>query len=354
MVTISSTTTDSWDSTPQLIACLTRRMADAVWQPLRIACRRSMSLSFMHFKHQLGDAGARERFEEFVAAAVKAIHPSARPIRANPGDWGIDTYFGSLYEGDVAVWQSKFFLDVFGDSQKQQIRSSYDEARKNAAKRGYRILAWTLCIPQDLDGPGQQWWDKFVRDRKDDGITIELWNLSEFRTLLGKPDAADVRAEYFPHLDPVHPSTPPELAEVPADAGLDDLLFVRQLHEAGMTEVSSAKEQFYNAELVQRDLEDKGLERRVKAFDGMRRGLRSIWEDRFNHHCGNSDATNRLLAGLHGDVMSRVDAEHDLGPDRPFPLTRVHRKGALHQVVEVGGAGWTRDWRETAQDHGRS
>jgi hypothetical protein len=309
-------------------------------------------LRFDHFLLEHGEAGARDRFEDFVVATVKSVRPSARPIRANPGDWGIDAYIGSLADGDIGIWQAKYFPGVFGDGQKDQVRESYASAKKSAAKHGYRILTWTLCIPQDLDGPAQQWWDTWAAAAVSaDGITIELWNLTEFRVLMRKPDATDVRLEYFPHLPPVHEPQAPEVQAVPTGAGLDELLFVRQLREAGLVELDSAKEQFYNAELVQRDLTDKGLTLRVRAFDGMRRGLRSIWEDRFNHHCTAEAAGARHLPSLHGDVMERVDAEHDNAPRDPFPLTRVHRKGALHQVVENAEAGWTRDWRTVAHEH---
>lgn len=311
-----------------------------------------MTLTFDHFRQQYGLAGARERFDDFVVATVKSVYPSARPIRANPGDWSIDAYVGSLADGDVAIWQAKFFPDDFGDAQKAQIRESYEQATKAATNNGYRILTWTMCLPQDLDGSGQQWWDVWSsRKAKQDRIEIVLWNLSEFRALMRKPDASDVRLEYFPHLPPVHQPQAPAVERVPSEAALDELLFIRQLHEAGLVELGSAKEQFYNAEVVERDLADKRLETQVRAFDGMRRGLRSIWEDRFNHHCTTTDGADRLLPALHPDVMARIDDEHDRAPREPFPLTRIHRMGAMHQVVEGAEAGWTRDWRRVVEDH---
>jgi hypothetical protein len=314
-----------------------------------------MSLTFHHFREQYGATGATERFEDFVVATVKSVHPSARPIRANPGDWSIDAYIGSLAAGEVAIWQAKFFLNEFGDSQKAQIRDSYRRAKEEATKNGYRVLKWTLCIPQDLDGPSQKWWDKWSGEtHRDDAIDVDLWNLSEFRTLMRKPDAADVRLEYFSYLPPVHAPQAPPVEPIPGDANLDELLFARQLREAGLVETASAKQQFYNAELVERELADKGLKTRLRAFDGMRRGFHSIWEDRFNHHAAASDAADHRLPSLHPDVMERIDSEHDQAPREPFPLTRVHRKGALHQVVEKAEAGWTRDWRQIAESHRRA
>lgn len=310
-----------------------------------------MSLTFHHFLYEHGDAGARERFEAFVVATVKSLRPSARPVRANPGDWGIDVYVGSLAEGQVGVWQAKFFLTEFGDSQKDEVRQSYSSATRAAEREGYAILSWTLCIPQDLDGPAQKWWDRWSEERSlEDAVVMDLWNLSEFRVLMGKPDAVDVRAEYFPHLDPVHVASAPALAPVPADDSLEEMLFVRQLREAELSELDSAKAQFYNAELVERDLADKQLATRLQQFAGLREDLRSTWEDRFNHHSSDASA-GRFLPGLHPDVMERIDASHDRAPREPLPLTKTHRKGVMHQVVERGDAGWTRDFRDIVRRH---
>lgn len=310
-----------------------------------------MTVAFHHFLHQFGEAGARERFEKFVVRTVKSLHPSAKPIRANPGDWGIDAYVGLLAAGQVRVWQAKFFLDEFGDAQQAQIRDAYAMAKSKAKEEEYELLAWTLCIPSDLDGPNQKWWDKWSSARQEeDGVEMELWNLAEFEVLLAKPDAADVRLEFFPHLATVHETQPPEVVAPDDPEKLDQLLFIRQLREAGLTELDSAKEQFFNAELVIRDLADKGLTGRGAGFRGMQAEYRSTWEDRFNHHCASATHATRLPE-LHPDVMERIDQSHDAAPGHPFPLTRVHRKGAMHQVVEHGDAGWTRNFRDVAKEH---
>lgn len=323
--------------------------ADTVFTFRTLSAAR-MSLSFHHFLHEHG-TGANDRFEQFVVATVKSVRPSAQPIRANPGDWAIDAYVGSLASGQVAIWQAKFFLLEFGESQKGQIRESFSRALESAAAGQYAVLSWTLCIPEDLDGPAQQWWDTWsAKQHKTHGVEMRLWNLSEFRALMAKPDAADVRSEYFPHLSAVHAPQAPAIAAVPEGDDLDEMLFVRQLREAGMVEVGSAKEQFYNAELVSRDLADKGLTNRHAAFAGLRADLRSTWEDRFNHHLAVS-SDGHLLPGLHPDVMDRIDQHHDRAPTEPFPLTKTHRKGALHQVVDAGDAGWVRNFRDIAKEH---
>lgn len=310
-----------------------------------------MNVAFEHFRDKYGEAGAPERFENFVVALVKTLHPSAQPVRAHPGDWGIDAYVGSLAQGKVAIWQAKFFLDgILTDSRQQNVRESYTQAKASAEREGYELIEWTLCVPQNFDPKSQKWWDGWrTKTMRDDGIPIELWNLSELRTLLGKPDSVDVRAEYFPHLDAVHPAFPPEVVPLTTSGEYEEMLFIKQLREAGHTEVSSAKEQYYNAELVVRDLQDKMLDRKLALFLGLRSDLRATWEDRFNHHA--STGEGRLLPQLHSDVMGKIDASHDAAPDNPFPLTKLHRKGAMQQVVENADAGWVRDFRDVASGH---
>ncbi len=141
----------------------------------------AMPLNFHHFLHEFGEAGARDRFDQFVVSTVKSLWPAARPVRANPGDWGIDAYVGSLAEGQVAIWQAKFFLLEFGDAQKAQVREAYESARKAADREGYEILSWTLCIPEDLDGPSQKWWDDWSsKQTTDHGIEMDCGTSRSF------------------------------------------------------------------------------------------------------------------------------------------------------------------------------
>jgi hypothetical protein len=307
----------------------------------------------LNFKHFLtdGEAAARERFDSFTLALVRAVRSNVRGMRPAPGDWGIDAFVGDL-AGEVAIWQAKFFPDRAGDAQKEQIRKSYKSAKKAASGHDYTVITWTLVLPIELSGEERSWWDKWVAAQKADEIAIELWELSRLQELLRSPEAADVRAEYFPHLDPVHPSQPPEVLEPPDGAVTQDMLFIKQLQAAGLTELETASEQFYNAEILERDLADKRLERQMNAYKGLRSDLRGTWADRFEHHCGATPAGEDRLSALHSDVMERIDAEHLAAPMHPLPLTRTHRKGAMHQIVNRAQAGWTRGYRKIAEDHG--
>jgi len=308
-------------------------------------------VNFNHFLQE-GDAAARVRFDSFTLALVSAARSNVRGMRPAPGDWGIDAFIGDLADS-IAIWQAKFFPRDVGESQQAQIRESYASAKKAASAHEYEIISWTLVLPIVLSPDERKWWDGWVARQKGDGIAIELWELSTLQELLRSPDAADVRAEYFPHLDPVHPPQPPPVLPAPPGAVTQDMLFVKQLQAAGLTELEVASEQFYNAEILERDLADKRLERQMAAYKGLRADMRGTWADRYQHHCGATPQGEDRLPGLHGDVMERIDTDHQAQPMHPLPLTRTHRKGVMHQVVDGGEAGWTRGYRRIAEDHAR-
>jgi hypothetical protein len=236
-------------------------------------------LNFNHFLQE-GDAAARARFDNFTLALVSATRRSVRGMRPAHGDWGIDAFIGDL-SSSIAIWQAKFFPDGINKSQKAQIRESYTSAKKAAAEHDYEIIAWTIVIPVELSPEERVWWEGWVARQKADGFAIELWELSRLQELLRSPDAVDVRAEYFPHLDPVHPSQPPPVLPAPPGTVTHDMLFVKQLQAAGLTELEVASEQFYNAEILERDLADKRLERQMAAYKGLRSDLRGTWADRY-------------------------------------------------------------------------
>lgn len=151
-----------------------------------------------------GPAGARDAFERLVADIVSIVHPDVREIQANPGDWGIDAFVGDLGEdGEVHIWQSKYFINGFGSSQQSEVRDSYKSAQKAAGEQGYRIASWTLCIPCELDGPMLKWWDGWKkRTAKADSLTIELESGGRLRRKLQAPAGENVRKFYSPPFSP--------------------------------------------------------------------------------------------------------------------------------------------------------
>jgi hypothetical protein len=296
--------------------------------------------------------GARQDFEEMIGQLVHAVRPGvARMVAANPGDWGIDVFVGNL-GGAVTVWQSKYFIPEVNKSHQAQIRESFDSAVKNAAKEGFTLTQWILGVPSSMDGPTTKWWDTWKRKKQREfEVVIDLWDETELRSLLISPDAESVRRHYY---EPAQAARPRAEVVGLADEDayrLETALFVRQLREAGHVEVTTSKQQFFNAELMAREVVDKGVPVEVAALTSADAVVHGLWEDHFNEACqAHQDAR---LPGLHRSVMSEIRAQHaTLGAG--LPCGPVHTCGLMHRVVDNRRAGWVRHWRQVADEHGQA
>ncbi|WP_432841146.1 hypothetical protein [Dactylosporangium sp. CA-092794] len=294
-------------------------------------------------------AGARDDFEQMLAMLLAAVYPGARAITANPGDWGIDILLGEL-SGLVVIWQSKYFFPVVTRSHQGQIRESFDSAVAAAQRNGYRLAQWVLCVPSSMDAPTAQWWDNWrARRQRETGVQIELWHENVLRNLLIKPDCADVRRHFYdpyaaPRPVPVQTPRVPLHDLAPAeDDALDQALFVRQLREAGHVEVGAAKREYFNADLLAREILDKRIPAELDALEDADGVVHGIWEADFNRHAAKFP-DDGLLPGLHASVMREI-RESSAFPDalRAGP---VHKCGLMHRVVEQRRAGWVTHWRE--------
>lgn len=293
--------------------------------------------------------GARQDFEEMIGQLVRAVRPGAvKMVAANPGDWGIDVFAGDL-GGSVTVWQSKYFMPEVGRGHQAQIRESFDSVVKNAAVEGFTLTQWILCIPSSMDGPTTKWWGTWKRKKeRESGVVVDLWDETELRSLLISPDAEDVRRHYYEPARATRLETSVvNLADEDAER-LDTALFVRQLREAGHVEVTSSKQQFFNAELLAREIVDKGVPAEVAALYSADATIHSVWEDHFNETCQTHE--DARLPGLHKSVMREIRAQHaTLGSG--LPCGPVHTCGLMHRVVDNRRAGWVRHWRQVADDH---
>ncbi len=311
-------------------------------------------ISFNQLIGEGGKEGAREKFERLVAQLVILQIPTARRLGADPGDWGVDVFAGEI-DDVISVWQAKFFIDGVEGSQQDQIRDSFKQVLAKSKSEGFDVDVWTLCIPVDLGPKAEKWWVSWRRRQKaETGVRIELWDRTRLENLLLAPDAAGILSHYFPTMAPAVAQLP-QVLDLPEDIRYDDMLFVQQLEAAHIREHSSAKQQFFNAELLSRDVVDKRIPEHVQALQAERADLRSIWEDRYNRACAQPASQDGLLPALHPDVMEAIERRHN-GGDRvsPLPMHLVHRKGAMHQVVQSGQAGWIKDYRRLVNEASQS
>ena len=294
--------------------------------------------------------GARAKFERLIAQLVSLQYQGVKIVAALGGDWGLDVVVGEI-DDVVSVWQAKFFIDGVGEPQKAQIRESLKTVMEKAAEKGFTVNVWTLCIPIDLDPEALKWWTGWKkRKEREHGIRIELWHRTSLETVLLAPDAERILAAYFPNIA-IPAATPPDVHELPADVTYEDMLFIKQLRAARIVELESAKQQFFNAEALAREVADKRIPDHMTALRAERADLRSMWEDRYNKACSDCDDAEGLLPTLHPGVMEAIEHRHHSGRVEVLPMHLLHRKGAMHQVVESGDAGWVRDFRAVSEAH---
>jgi hypothetical protein len=293
-----------------------------------------------------GEDGARKKFEQLITQLAYARH-RALGVLARPGDWGIDAFVGK-FDGMVAVWQAKFFLQGIEDSQKAQIRESFAAAIAAAEREGYHLEAWTLAFPSTFGPDGWKWWEGWKgRQEKKHGLVIQPWTDTVLESMLLTPDAVNVARNFFPNSVPGGPTeTVAEVLPLPDEHNYDRALFVRQLEAAEILENESAKQQFFNYEALARDVADKADPTEIKTLQALEAEVRAIWETRFN--AANLDPSTGQDPQLHMGVMEAIRSHYASATATLPPMSTVHRWGTMHRVVENGDAGWVGHFRDIA------
>lgn len=309
---------------------------------------RPLDFAYLRLKGG-GEAGARDLFQGLVGQLVTNIRPGAREVEGSGGDWGIDVFVGELTtDGEVGVWQAKYFIDGLKPPQRRQIESSFDAAVKKAEERGYRLGAWTLCVPCLLTPAEWTWWQRFRRERENaSGVPIFLMEATALKERLYAPECVALRRAFFDWPDaPV----PLALVELPSESAYDGALFVDQLKHGGVTETASAKREFFNAELLVHEVTDKAIPMEVNELAQRSAEVHAIWEHRFNARAADPSDDLRVL---HGEVMKAVERHHRDTPVGVLRAAMIHTLGLVHRHVDDGHAGWCREWRTVAESHGR-
>lgn len=128
-----------------------------------------MKSDWIDLKRKIGNLpGARHAFEEACVDIFQKKFPDkqVRGIKANPGDEGVDVYVGKIGVEPVEVYQCKYFIYGLGDSQKEQIRSSF---RKAYSSQKLELKKWFLCIPTEMDLDEITWFNQWKQKQ-----TVEI------------------------------------------------------------------------------------------------------------------------------------------------------------------------------------
>jgi hypothetical protein len=295
-----------------------------------------------------GKAGARDKFERLIARLIKIKFSDAQEIRPNPGDWSIDVFVGKFTSGDITVWQAKYFPDAVDDSQKDQIRKSFNQILEMSKKKGFKVGAWTLCIPTILDGDSKIWWEKWAREKqKVTGISIRLQERLDIVTMLQTPEAYPLciefnladEAELIREERTIEPLPPKESREY------DRSLFILKLLAAEVTETQSAKKQFFNAEIVSKEILYKKDKQEIAELNGLYEKIQSLWETRFIEASQSTDIeaeTRRVYPIM---LKTIEDKNNESLYCHRLPISFFHKKGLMQQLANICTIGWTPDFR---------
>ena len=99
----------------------------------------------------------RTAFEEIVGLLLYDHGLSDGQLKIHVGDDGVDAYQGSFgQEGELTVYQIKYFPDQWQDSQKEQIRNSFRTASES---NRFKLKKWYLCIPTRPTKDDVRWFD---------------------------------------------------------------------------------------------------------------------------------------------------------------------------------------------------
>jgi hypothetical protein len=293
-----------------------------------------------------GDAAARSSFERLVGSVVVLTKPGGYQIRGEGGDWGLDVVVGEIIPGEtIAVWQAKWFPDHFRAAELLKITESFETAIAKAAEIGYKISVWTLVVPKYLTPTERTKWGKFNREQqKRHGLAIELWEATELEKRLNVREALQLRRIHFGSSETPEPIAIESLSD---EAGYDSALFVRQLEAAGIKETRSARQEFFNAEILRREVRNKAVDEEVAELAQRTGEVLAIWEGRF----AGAGATEEAARQLYSEVHVALETHHRSTVLRALRASLIHTLGVMHFHVDEGNAGWVRKWREIADAH---
>lgn len=190
-----------------------------------------MNRNWSDFKALNGNiAGAREAFEDACETLFRKMYPNKHvsQMKVSVGDGGIDIFIGEFGKEPITVIQCKFFLESFDDSQKSQIRESFDTAIKSDK---YELKEWILCIPRVIDINENSWWFKWKHKKIEEYSKqvdfIKITNGNELIDLFKENDLYNqiFKIEDSIKLDEIHKALIPKKIEFSKEINPQIILF---------------------------------------------------------------------------------------------------------------------------------
>lgn len=149
---------------------------------------------FRYILEKYTESGARTEFEHICYSLICKLYPheDVHRIRPNPGDYGIDVFFGD-FQNCINNFQCKFFLGSLTASRRAQIKKSFQTFMDE--HQGTLVIHWTLCLPDTLTHEDIVWWMKWKRSNEERyHVQIELFD-GDF--MLNKLREVDLYDSFF-------------------------------------------------------------------------------------------------------------------------------------------------------------
>lgn len=315
-----------------------------------------MERDFRYLRDKYTDAGAREIFEKICSEFLHAEYGSdAHRIAICQGDGGIDILIGEI-EKSYEIYQCKYFIDGIGDSQKKQIRESFEQARQSSPDT---LKHWYLCLPCDLNIKEFKWWSKWKSGQESlYKIPISLYDGGNIISRLKRHDIYktafddDIRLCLDQLLQYYHESKRriyDELLVFPSDdeeQEYDGLLFVKKLECAKIRNISGCKRDFFNAEYAKQCILSKADIDELRMFDQLRAKIYSFWETQFRLYQDENDG-NELLTRTY----QRIEDADTTTLQSINTVSLLAKKGILHQWAEECHIGWMKDYVKKLEEY---
>lgn len=305
-----------------------------------------MERDFRYLRDKYGEAGARDIFEKICVQLFQNMNANAYAVQASPGDDGIDILVGDL-NGEIVVYQCKYFIDGIEDAQKSQIRESY-----NTVTGKYNVREWYLCVPILFTVDNHKWWSDWkTRKQQKDKLKIDYFDGSRLLMLLKKCDMyndifdEDIRnalKEIQEHLCSenirIYNEIIYDLNDF-SDISYDECIFVKMLESANIFDTAEYKNDFFNAEIVKQKIISKGQNEELLMYKNLLSKLKSIWGTQYKIYKQATDG-NELL----NNTYLRVEDLDTTALSASNDVNLLAKKGMLHQLADEKRIGWVENY----------
>lgn len=129
-----------------------------------------------------------EDIERIIATYICRMFPDSVHIRPSSGDGGIDV-FRTLENGSIAVYQIKKFASNLTNSQKQQIKRSWNSLIEYVEKEALVLAQWNLTMPLNPTKENLIWFKELTSESNAEAHWVGLTQIEDWAAKM--PDIAD-------------------------------------------------------------------------------------------------------------------------------------------------------------------